>query len=112
MKKYYLPVLIIFLFILNIVFTYLLVQKNSTRIVSFDMKSTVDLFFDSMSKNTFSEEQISLISSKFNENLNKSIVEYQAKNNVVIMVTPAIVSGVPDITKEIQNDISKRMKSK
>ena len=39
----------------------------------------------------------------------KSLDDWQQKNHVLILVSPAVVNGAPDVTLSIQRDIAKRM---
>ncbi|MGG8093844.1 TrbI F-type domain-containing protein, partial [Klebsiella aerogenes] len=38
-----------------------------------------------------------------------SLDDWQQKNHVLILVSPAVVNGAPDVTLSIQRDIAKRM---
>ncbi|WP_435052125.1 TrbI F-type domain-containing protein [Escherichia coli] len=37
--------------------------------------------------------------------------QWQQKHHAVILVSPAVVQGAPDITREIQQDIARRMRA-
>ncbi|MBP3113208.1 conjugal transfer protein TrbI, partial [Klebsiella quasipneumoniae] len=50
------------------------------------------------------------LSDRFNDALEKSLAEYQQQHHVVILVSPAVVQGAPDVTRNIQHDIARRMK--
>lgn len=87
------------------------VLKYSTpRVVAFDMKKTLDSFMDSVSQKQLTEAQSKALSDRFNDALEKSLAEYQQQHHVVILVSPAVVQGAPDVTRNIQHDIARRMK--
>lgn len=102
---------IIGLVIINLILVvYLLISKaNQPKIVSFDMKGTVDLFLLQMKNNNLSEEQINIATIKFNNSLDESIQTYAYDNNVLILVKPAVVAGIDDVTEDIQYLISDKM---
>ena len=83
---------------------------STPRVVAFDMKKTLDSFMDSVSQKQLTEAQSKALSDRFNDALEKSLAEYQQQHHVVILVSPAVVQGAPDVTRNIQNDITRRMK--
>lgn len=80
-------------------------------VAAFDMKSTVDAFFDSVSRKSLDEAQAKVLSGRFNSSLEASLQDWQVRHHGLILVAPAVVQGVPDITREIQKDVSRRMKA-
>ena len=76
-----------------------------------NMKQTVDAFFDSASQKQLSEAQSKALSARFNTALEASLQAWQQKHHAVILVSPAVVQGAPDITREIQQDIARRMRA-
>ncbi|WP_433961742.1 type-F conjugative transfer system protein TrbI [Escherichia coli] len=74
-------------------------------------KQTVDAFFDSASQKQLSEAQSKALSARFNTALEASLQAWQQKHHAVILVSPAVVQGAPDITREIQQDIARRMRA-
>ena len=83
---------------------------STPRGVAFDMKKTLDSFMDSVSQKQLTEAQSKALSDRFNDALEKSLAEYQQQHHVVILVSPAVVQGAPDVTRNIQHDIARRMK--
>lgn len=83
---------------------------SAPRAVAFDMKQTVDAFFDSASQKRLSEAQTRALSDRFNAALEQSLQTYQQQHHVLILVAPAVVQGAPDITRVIQQDIARRMR--
>ena len=83
---------------------------STPRVVAFDMKKTLDSFMDSVSQKQLTEAQSKALSDRFNDALEKSLAEYQQQHHVVILVSPAVVQGAPDVTRNIQHDSARRMK--
>lgn len=67
--------------------------------------------FDSASQKQLSEAQSKALSARFNTALEASLQAWQQKHHAVILVSPAVVQGAPDITQEIQQDIARRMRA-
>ena len=93
--------------LLNAAVSYGIVRLNAPVTAAFNMKQTVDAFFDSASQKQLSEAQSKALSARFNTALEAS----QQKHHAVILVSPAVVQGAPDITREIQQDIARRMRA-
>ena len=83
---------------------------STPRVVAFDMKKTLDSFMDSVSQKQLSEAQSKALSERFNSALEQSLADYQLQHHVLILVSPAVVQGAPDVTRTIQTDIARRMK--
>ncbi len=94
----------------NVFITRLVLAHTAPRVVAFDMKKTLDSFMDSVSQKPLSEAQSKALSDRFNAALEQSLADYQNKNHVLILVSPAVVQGAPDVTLKIQTDIATRMK--
>jgi conjugal transfer pilin signal peptidase TrbI len=95
---------------INVFITRLVLTHTTPRVVAFDMKKTLDSFMDSVSQKQLSEAQSKALSDRFNEALEQSLADYQKTNHVLILVSPAVVQGAPDVTLKIQTDIATRMK--
>lgn len=111
-RNKYLPatVIVVGVLITNALLSYALLRFTAPRAVSFDMKQTVDAFFDSASQKKLSDEQTKALSNRFNRALESSLLAYQQKHHVLILVSPAVVQGAPDMTRDIQQDIARRMR--
>lgn len=94
----------------NVFITRLVLAYTAPRVVAFDMKKTLDSFMDSVSQKPLSEAQSKALSDRFNAALEQSLADYQKTNHVLILVSPAVVQGAPDVTRKIQTDIATRMK--
>ncbi|KNZ89551.1 hypothetical protein AKG16_04015 [Morganella morganii] len=82
--------------------------------VSFDLTRTVDQFRDQMAQqispeHPLTEDQIAQTSRRFQDAMNDSLQEYSRSHHAVILVTPAVVTGTPDITADIQAAIAEKM---
>lgn len=77
-----------------------------------DMKSAVDSFKNDIASHNLEPEKLKLQVKRFTSSLETALKEYSEKHDVVIVVSPAIVSGAPDITYEIQRQTFELMKNK
>lgn len=78
-------------------------------IVSFDIKSTTNKFLLQSAKLTLNDEQRKELVQRFNRALTDTLADYAAANNVVVIVQPAAVSGIQDVTPQIRTELSKAM---
>ena len=101
--------LVLFTLATNVFLTRVVLEYTTPRVVAFDMKKTLDNFMDSVSRKQLTESQSKALSDRFNDALEKSLDDWQQKNHVLILVSPAVVNGAPDVTLSIQRDIAKRM---
>lgn len=99
------------LVMVNTIISYGIVRMNTPVTVAFNIKQTVDAFFDSASQKKLSEEQTKALSARFNAALEASLQAWQREHHAVILVSPAVVQGTPDITRDIQQDIARRMRA-
>lgn len=90
--------------------SWLTCRMNAPAVVAFNMKGTVDAFFDSAGRRSLDEAQMKALSGRFNAALEASLHDWQARHHALILVAPAVVQGAPDITRDIQNDVARRMK--
>ena len=79
--------------LLNAAVSYGIVRLNAPVTVAFNMKQTVDAFFDSASQKQLSEAQSKALSARFNTALEASLQAWQQKHHAVILVSPAVVQG-------------------
>lgn len=94
---------------LNAAVTSVMIAWHSPVTVSFDMKATVDQFTEQATEKGYDEAEMGLMTNRFTFSLNRALEDYQREHDATILVRPAVVSGVPDITDEIQRDIGRRM---
>ncbi|MGE0968602.1 type-F conjugative transfer system protein TrbI (plasmid) [Klebsiella sp. WOUb02] len=91
------------------VITRVMIASAVPRVVAFDMKKTLDAFMDDVSRKSLTQAQSKALSERFNGALEQSLAAYQQDNHVVILVSPAVVQGAPDVTRKIQTAIARRM---
>ena len=102
--------LALFTLAVSVFLTRVVLEYTTPRVVAFDMKKTLDSFMDSVSQKQLTEAQSKALSDRFNSALEQSLADYQLQHHVVILVSPAVVQGAPDVTLKIQMDIARRMK--
>ena len=102
--------LVLFTLATNVFLPRVVLEYTTPRVVAFDMKKTLDSFMDSVSQKQLSEAQSKALSERFNSALEQSLADYQLQHHVLILVSPAVVQGAPDVTRTIQTDIARRMK--
>ncbi|QPF30527.1 type-F conjugative transfer system protein TrbI (plasmid) [Klebsiella sp. BDA134-6] len=102
--------LILFTLATSVFLSGVVLEYTTPRVVAFDMKKTLDSFMGSVSQKQLTEAQSKALSDRFNDALEKSLADYQQQHHVVILVSPAVVQGAPDVTRNIQHDIARRMK--
>lgn len=89
--------------------TTLLISWRTPTVVSFDMKKTLDQFTEQASAQSLDEAQTKALTERFMTTLNAELQDRQRRHDVLILVTPAVVSGAGDITDEIQTGVAHRM---
>jgi conjugal transfer pilin signal peptidase TrbI len=93
----------------NAAVTSVLISWKMPATVTFDMKGTIDRFTEQMSAQDSDEKTTRMLTTRFTATLNAALKQWQEKHDALILVRPAVVSGVPDITPEIQADIAQGM---
>lgn len=79
-------------------------------IVAFDMKGTLDQFLTQSASQSLTEAQSMQLAERFSAALDASLNDYQRAHQALILVSPSVVRGAPDITLTIQRDIAARMR--
>jgi conjugal transfer pilin signal peptidase TrbI len=96
---------------LNAAIALLLIQWQQPVTVAFDMKGTVDQFMTQTSQHQLTQGESDALTLRFTTALNASLNNYQRRHDALILVTPSVVSGVKDITPDIQQDIARQMRA-
>ncbi|EEO2502423.1 type-F conjugative transfer system protein TrbI [Salmonella enterica] len=94
---------------INAAVTSLLISWRMPAVVSFDMKKTLDQFTEQAGAQSLDEPQTKALTERFMTSLNAELQDWQRRHDALILVTPAVVSGAPDITDEIQTGVAHRM---
>lgn len=76
--------------LLNAAVSYGIVRLNAPVTAAFNMKQTVDAFFDSASQKQLSEAQSKALSARFNTALEASLQAWQQKHHAVILVVTLV----------------------
>ncbi|HCB2859844.1 type-F conjugative transfer system protein TrbI [Klebsiella aerogenes] len=98
-----------FILVTNAAITLLLMQWRAPQMVSFDMQGTVNQFMSQVSSGHLSDEQVKATTARFNTALDAALNDYQQQHGALILVAPAVVGGVPDITDTIQSAVADTM---
>lgn len=75
------------------------------RVVEYDINETVASFHQSIGQSDLTEEQREQEINRFTQTLDDVVREYAVDNHVVVLVSPAVVSGAVNVTKEIQQSL-------
>lgn len=74
-------------------------------IVEYDINETVASFHQSIGQSELSDEQRKKEITRFTQTLDDVVQQYAQDNHVVVLVSPAVVSGAVNITQEIQQSL-------
>jgi conjugal transfer pilin signal peptidase TrbI len=83
--------------------TFLATRQPS--LVEYDMNDTIVNFHQSIGQSELSDEQRDKEIARFTQTLDDVVRDYANSHHVVILVSPAVVSGAVDVTKDIQNSL-------
>ncbi|THD53510.1 type-F conjugative transfer system protein TrbI [Enterobacteriaceae bacterium ML5] len=97
--------------VLNAAIALLLIQWQTPVTVAFDMKGTVDQFMTQTAQHQLTQEQSDALTLRFTTALDASLKDYQHRHDALILVAPSVVSGVKDITADIQRDVARQMRA-
>ncbi|MFB8746629.1 TrbI F-type domain-containing protein (plasmid) [Citrobacter cronae] len=78
--------------------------------VTFDMRGTVDTFTAQTAEQHLSDDEKARLVTRFNAALTQSLADWSDVYHRPVLVKAAVVSGLDDITAEIQQDIGNRMR--
>lgn len=98
------------LMLLNLALSGWLLWQRPPAIVAFDMKATLDQFMEQSASQQLSETQSQVLVERFSQALDDSLSAWQQQHDALILVSPSVVRGAPDITRLIQHDIATRMR--
>lgn len=87
----------------------LVASFSEPKTVVFDMKNTIDAFQQQTAQMQLTKEALEGVTKRFGDALDTSLRQWQEKHHALVLVKGAVVSGVPDITTEIQADIARQM---
>lgn len=96
--------------LINLAVSGWLLWQRQPAIVAFDMKATLDQFMEQSASQQLSETQSRVLVERFTQALDDSLSTWQQQHDALILVSPSVVRGAPDITRLIQQDIATRMR--
>ncbi|HAS6087878.1 type-F conjugative transfer system protein TrbI [Vibrio parahaemolyticus] len=83
-------------------------QTQKQTIVSFDVKSTIDTYHQTLIEKGVGLEDQTKRLTRFVNVMNEQVSAYQVENNALVLVSAAVVDGANDITPLIQQAIISR----
>lgn len=108
-QRYFLSVVVLGIFILiTPLLEYILFLKPPV-IVQFDLKGTTQTFVDSLSVHPISTADSQKETQYFVKSLQSTLNIYATSHHAIILVSPAVMTHVPDITNEIKADLVDQM---
>ncbi len=109
--KYRLVMLLLMELMLSGVVSVWLSYELPARIVQFDMQSTVKLFSTQIAESHLTKAQRVVKIRYFAESLQEAAAEYAQLHHAMVLVSPAVIAGVPDVTPQIQQLTLQLMRS-
>lgn len=110
-RRWRLAIMVVTLVAVNAGVSVLIFEWRTRDVVIFDMKGTLDRFMDQSSRQNLDEATSRALTERFTSNLHRSIESWQASHHALILVTPAVVSGARDITRDVQQDVARKMQA-
>ena len=78
------------------------VHHTKKEIVEFDINDTIATFQQNLTESQLSDEKRDSEIQRFTQTLEKVVKQYAVEHNVIVLVSPAIVSGAENVTQDIQ----------
>lgn len=94
---------ILWLVTLGVMITLWVTREPS--VVEYDINETVASFHQSIGQSELSDEQREKEITRFTQTLDDVVQQYAIDNHVVVLVSPAVVSGAVNVTQEIQQSL-------
>lgn len=79
-------------------------------LVTFDMKGTTNALIRQSAKLDLTDDQRRALLRRFDRSVTTATAEYATEHGAAILVSPAVVTGLPDATPEIQARLAELMK--
>lgn len=106
------PLLVIFTTLLSmIIVSVITVSVMPPRIVEFDIYDTIHTFQSDLAQTDLSDEKREQEIKRFTQTLDVVVAEYAKQHSVVVLVSPAVISGVKDATRDIQDALLQALKA-
>lgn len=94
---------ILWLVTLGVMITLWVTREPS--VVEYDINETVASFHQSIGQSELSDEQREKEITRFTQTLDDVVQQYAIDNHVLVLVSPAVVSGAVNVTQEIQQSL-------
>ncbi|WP_394230780.1 TrbI F-type domain-containing protein [Shewanella colwelliana] len=105
------PMLILIALLISISVTLCTHMIFNQDIVEFDINDTITTFEHNIAQSQLSDEKRLSEIKRFTQTLEDTVAQYAQDNNVIVLVSPAIVSGAKDVTKDIQRQLVDNLKA-
>lgn len=79
------------------------------KLVTFDMKGTTDRFLLQSARLKLSDDERTALLQRYNQKLNQVLTARAKAQHEVIVVSAAVVTGLPDVTPQIRKDLAAAM---
>lgn len=80
-------------------------------LATFDMKGTTNALIRQSAKLDLTDDQRRALLTRFDRSVTTATTEYASEHGAAILVSPAVVTGLPDATPEIQVRLAELMKA-
>ncbi|MCX3311027.1 TrbI F-type domain-containing protein [Pantoea vagans] len=81
------------------------------ELVTFDMKGTTNALIRQTAKLDLNDDQRKALLTRFDRSVTTATADYASEHGAAILVSPAVVTGLPDATPEIQSRLAELMKA-
>lgn len=88
--------------------TVVFMMQSAPTIVTFDVRSTLEKYQQTLMRKNLSLEEQTARLTHFADIMNDEINAYHIEHNATVIVDAAVVGGAPDITPQIQRAIVTR----
>lgn len=105
------PMVILIALFVSISVTLCTQMMFNQDIVEFDINDTVTTFEHSIAQKQMSDEKRLSEIKRFTQTLDDTVAQYAHDHNVLVLVSPAIVSGAVDVTQDIQQQLVETLKA-
>ena len=107
------PMLGVMLFVLLASITSVLTAHvvRHKAVVEFDINDTITTFEHNIAQSQLSDEKRLSEIKRFTQTLDETVAQYAHDNNVIVLVSPAVVGGALNVTKDIQQQLVDTLKA-
>lgn len=77
------------------------------RFAVFDLKGTVQAYSKDLAEQGLDDGTLTVKTRQFSDILNRKLTNYSIRNNVILLVEPAVIKGAPNVTLPLQKEVSR-----